>query len=144
MYTYPGTWQKAGYKRDAFAGLGVELPPNYVDDLSKKPSVQKAYRDSFDKFSPFDAAEAHRDYVNFYAHLNQLADGHVVTVLDTLEEAGLMDKTIVLRFADHGEGGLSHGLREKAYSAYEEMIHVPLIVHSPIALPGAQRDGRVL
>jgi arylsulfatase A-like enzyme len=25
-----------------------------------------------------------------------------VTVLDTLEEAGLMDKTIVLRFADHG------------------------------------------
>jgi len=135
VYTYPGTWQKAGYKRDAFAGLGVELPPNYVDDLSKKPSVQKAYRDSFDKFSPFDAAESHRDYVNFYAHLNQLADGHVVTVLDTLEEAGLMDKTIVLRFADHGEGGLSHGLREKAYSAYEEMIHVPLIVHSPKLYP---------
>ena len=54
VYTYPGTWQKAGYKRDAFAGLGIELPPNYVDDLSKKPSVQKAYRDSFDKFSPFD------------------------------------------------------------------------------------------
>ena len=135
VYTYPGTWQKAGYKRDAFAGLGVELPPNYDDDLSKKPSVQKAYRDSFDKFSPFDAADSHRDYVNFYAHLNQLADGHVMTVLDTLEEAGLMDKTIVLRFADHGEGGLSHGLREKAYSAYEEMIHVPLIVHSPKLYP---------
>jgi hypothetical protein len=84
VYTYTGTWQKAGYKRDAFARLAIELPPSYVDDLSKKPSVQKAYRDSFDKFSPFDAAESHREYVNFYAHLNQLADGHLMTVLDTL------------------------------------------------------------
>ena len=41
-----------------------------------------------------------------------------------------MDNTIILRFADHGEGGLSHGFREKAYTAYEEMIHVPLIVHN--------------
>ena len=54
-----------------------------------------------------------------------------MTVLDTLEETGLMDNTIILRFADHGEGGLSHGMREKAYTVYEEMIHVPLIVHNP-------------
>ena len=41
-----------------------------------------------------------------------------------------MDNTIILRFADHGEGGLSHGMREQAYTVYEEMIHVPLIVHN--------------
>jgi choline-sulfatase len=58
-----------------------------------------------------------------------------MTVLDTLEEPGLMDNTIVLRIADHGEGGLSHGMREKAYTAYEEMIHVPLIVHNPRLFP---------
>ena len=58
-----------------------------------------------------------------------------MTVLDTLEETGLMDNTIILRFADHGEGGLSHGLREKAYTVYEEMIHIPLIVHNPKLFP---------
>ena len=64
-----------------------------------------------------------------------MVDQHIMTVLDTLEETGLMDSTIVLRFADHGEGGLSHGMREKAYTVYEEMIHVPLIVHNPRLFP---------
>lgn len=58
-----------------------------------------------------------------------------MTVLDTLEETGLTNDTIILRFADHGEGGLSHGMREKAYTAYEEMIHVPMIVHNPKLYP---------
>ena len=46
-----------------------------------------------------------------------------------------MDDTIVIRYADHGEGGLSHGMREKAYTMYEEMIHIPLIVHNPRLYP---------
>ena len=41
----------------------------------------------------------------------------------------------MLRTADHGELGLSHGLREKAYSAYEEMIHVPLCISNPNMFP---------
>ncbi len=73
--------------------------------------------------------------MNFYAYLNTVADKHIMTVLDTLEETGLTDKTIILRLADHGEGGLSHGMREKAYTVYEEMIHIPLIVHNPKLYP---------
>jgi choline-sulfatase len=46
-----------------------------------------------------------------------------------------MNDTIILRFADHGEGGLAHGMREKAYTVYEEMIHIPLIVHNPKLYP---------
>ena len=45
-------WKIAGYKRDAFVNLGIDLPPNYADDLSTKPKVQKAARDAFNKFSP--------------------------------------------------------------------------------------------
>jgi arylsulfatase A-like enzyme len=64
-----------------------------------------------------------------------VVDKHIMTVLDTLEETGLMNDTIILRFADHGEGGLAHGMREKAYTVYEEMIHIPLIVHNPKLYP---------
>ena len=65
-----------------------------------------------------------------------------MTVLDTLEETGLIDKTIILRLADHGEGGLSHGMREKAYTAYEEMIHIPLIIHNPGSIRSRCRQRR--
>jgi choline-sulfatase len=43
--------------------------------------------------------------------------------------------TIVVRLADYGELGMSHGLREKSYTAYEEMIHIPFIVSNPVLFP---------
>ncbi len=128
--TFPNGWEQAGFDRAAFTGLEIGLPANFADDLSTKPSVQRAARDSFDRLAPLDSPEARRDYVNFYAYLHTLVDRHITTVLDTLEETGLADNTVILRFSDHGEAGLSHGMREKAYSVYEEMIHIPLIVHN--------------
>ncbi len=60
-------------------------------------------------------------------------------VLDALDEAGLTEKSIIIRTADHGELGLSHGMREKAYSIYEEMIHIPLIISNPRLFPTPQK-----
>jgi choline-sulfatase len=131
----PGAWAQAGYRREDFAALGIKLPGNYADDLSTKPKIQRRARDAYNKFAPLNGARAREDYVNFYAYLHTVVDKHITTVLDTLEEAGLMNDTIVLRLADHGEGGLSHGMREKAYTVYEEMIHIPLIVHNPKLYP---------
>jgi choline-sulfatase len=130
VYVYPLIWRGVGYDHTAFANLGIELPPNYADDLSTKPSVQKRSRDNFQKLSPIENEQAAREYVNFYAYLHTVVDQHISALLDTLEESGLAADTIILRFADHGEGGLSHGMREKAYTVYEEMIHIPLIVHN--------------
>ena len=132
---FPGGWQLAGYQRKAFANMGIELPPNYADDLSRKPKVQRATRDSYNKAAPINTQELLNDYVNFYAYLHTVVDKHITAVLDTLQETRLMDNTIILRLADHGEGGLSHGMREKAYTVYEEMIHIPLIVHNPRLYP---------
>ncbi len=44
VYVYPKSWKKAGYSLEAFANLGIELPPNYSDNLLTKPKVQKAAR----------------------------------------------------------------------------------------------------
>jgi arylsulfatase A-like enzyme len=131
----PPAWEQAGYRRDNFANLGIKLPSNYEDDLSTKPKIQKMARDAYDKFAPLNGAQAQADYVNFYAYLHTVVDKHITTILDTLQESGLADNTIILRIADHGEGGLSHGMREKAYTVYEEMIHIPLIVHNPKLYP---------
>jgi choline-sulfatase len=88
VYVYPNSWKKAGYRNEAFADLGIELPPNYADDLLKKPEVQRVARASYNAFAPLDTPAGPKEYVNFYAYLNTVVDKHVMTVLDTLEERG--------------------------------------------------------
>ena len=79
--------------------------------------------------------------MNFYAYVHKLSDENFGTVLDALESNGaLRDKTLVFGLSDHGEMGLAHGgMREKAYNAYEETIHVPLVISSPRLFPGPVR-----
>ncbi len=53
-----------------------------------------------------------------------------------LDSRGLTRDTLIVRVADHGELGFSHGgLRQKDYTAYEEMIHIPMIFSNPRLFP---------
>jgi arylsulfatase A-like enzyme len=46
---------------------------------------------------------------------------------------------VIVRTSDHGEMGLSHGgLRQKMFNAYEETLHVPLVVSNPVLFPRAR------
>ncbi len=132
---FPDGWKEGGYRREDFASLGVELPPNFNDDLSTKPAIQQKARAALNLKAPLKTASEQRDYVNFYAYLHKIVDRHIMTILDALDAQGLTERTIIVRLADHGELGLSHGMREKSYSAYEEMIHIPLVVSNPILFP---------
>ncbi len=73
----PSAWQQAGFKREDFAHLGIKLPPNYADDLSTKPSIQKLARDNYNRFATLEGPEAQEDYVNFYAYLHKVVDKHI-------------------------------------------------------------------
>lgn len=132
---YPDGWKDGGYQREEFADLGIDLPPNFADDLATKPRIQSEARAAFDLSAPLKSPDAQRDYVNFYAYLHKVVDQRIMTILDALDAHGLTERTIIVRLADHGELGLSHGMREKSYSAYEEMIHIPLVVSNPFLYP---------
>jgi arylsulfatase A-like enzyme len=89
---------------------------------------------------PLRGRRAQLDYVNFYAHLHRLVDAKVGRVLGALgdrdDPASLRSRTVVVRCADHGEMGLSHGgLRQKMFNVYEETINVPLVVSNPVLFP---------
>lgn len=65
-------------------------------------------------------------------------DLHIGRLFDGLEERGLMDDTIVVITADHGEGlkkKEDHGHLYHGQTLYDELIHVPMIVHVPFAEP---------
>jgi arylsulfatase A-like enzyme len=57
------------------------------------------------------------------------ADHHVGRLLAGLEERGLLDNTLVIVTADHGEEFFDHGNEIHGRSAYEEVIRVPFLVH---------------
>ncbi len=138
VWVYPNYWDKVGYKKEDFQSLGISLPDNYKDDLSTKPSIQRRSRDAYNQVAPLKNGEEEKEYVNFYAYLHQLVDSQVGAVLDALDQAGLTQDTIIIRTADHGELGLSHGMREKDYTVYEEMVHIPFIVSNPKIFPDSQ------
>ncbi len=64
------------------------------------------------------------------------SDTYLVNVLDKLEETGLLDDTLIVRTADHGEMGLTHGgMRQKNFNFYEEATRVPLVYSNPKLFP---------
>ncbi len=68
---------------------------------------------------------------DFYFNSLSAVDQQLVRILDELEALGLADNTIVVFTSDHGEMGGAHGLRGKGPFAYQEAIHLPLIVSHP-------------
>jgi arylsulfatase A-like enzyme len=84
-------------------------------------------------------AEAALKFLQYYAWLQYLVDGHIARVLETLEQSGMADDTLVVFMADHGEYGAAHGyMIEKWHSAYQEALHVPVVVHSAAINPQQQ------
>jgi arylsulfatase A-like enzyme len=64
-------------------------------------------------------------------------------VLDTLERAGLSDRTIVAFTSDHGEELFDHGLVTHGHSLHRELVRVPLVIAGPGLPAGARVDTPV-
>jgi arylsulfatase A-like enzyme len=76
-------------------------------------------------------------------------DVHVGKMLDALEQAGLLDKTIVVVMADHGEAFGEHKFGgERMYfhgqTIYDELLHVPLVIRVPGIAPRVIDDPVML
>jgi arylsulfatase A-like enzyme len=76
-----------------------------------------------------------RAYLNFYGNLVKSSDNYLMQVLDALQAQSLINNTLVIKTADHGDMGLSHGLRQKNFNFYEESLRVPLVYSNPTLFP---------
>ena len=78
-------------------------------------------------------------FLQYYTYMISMVDRHILKVLDTLDSAGLRDETIVVFASDHGEYGAAHSkMMEKWHSAYQEILHVPVLINSPQINPDQQ------
>lgn len=83
-------------------------------------------------------------FLQLYAWLHAAVDVQINAVLEALEESGQADNTIVIFLADHGEYGAAHGMMiEKWHAAYQEALHVPVVVQFPGGDSGSAQAGIV-
>lgn len=67
------------------------------------------------------------------------ADAMVGRLLGRLTTAGLVNRTLVVATADHGESLGEHGESTHGLFAYDETISVPLVIAGPGVVPGVVR-----
>jgi len=71
------------------------------------------------------------DLLKLYDGEIRFTDHYIGKVLNELEERDILDETIVVITADHGEAFGEHGRFGHHPYLYDELLRVPLIVHAP-------------
>lgn len=73
---------------------------------------------------------------HYYANITLIDEG-IGKILAALEEAGVLDNTLIVFTSDHGDALGDHGLPFKSFF-YESMAHVPLLMRGP-GVPAGRR-----
>jgi arylsulfatase A-like enzyme len=115
---------------------GLELPATIWQDPDQLPPTLCQGRKS--KGLCWDLGETneamYRRYIGYYSALVSEIDDHIGAILDTLDQQGLAENTIVVYSSDHGDFVGGHGMVEKfcwGHNVYEETLRVPLIFRWP-------------
>lgn len=104
------------------------------DNLALKPSAQASAQEAYRKYMQgiFDLGT----YQHYYYTLQERVDQTMASVVQALKQSRFYDDTIVIFTSDHGDLLSSHHLmHQKWYTAYDEVVHVPLIISNPKMFP---------
>lgn len=111
---------------------GTPYTGSWASDPESLPYPLQSIRDKFDGMNTSQVTWALRAFYALCTHI----DHQLRVVIGTLREEGLLDDTIILFTADHGDMLGTHGLWAKRLY-YEQSANVPMI------LLGAAGDERV-
>ncbi|MFQ5805213.1 MAG: sulfatase [Phycisphaerae bacterium] len=137
--------------RDVASATRLEIRKHYraSRQLTRVDFTQKRRRGTTDNTAEQDKQMAALnamldDYNELYDASVRLADAYIGSVIETLKQRGVWDKTLFILLSDHGEEMNEHGGWFHDQSVYEELMHVPLIIHFPGGRYGGQRVESVV
>jgi arylsulfatase A-like enzyme len=115
---------------------GNECDP---DNKSMDPVMSfKPFCDFFASWMPPGITD--KDYVIAqYDGAIAYMDAAIQTIFTALETHGILDETIVVINADHGETLYDHECWFDHHSTYDNVLHVPLIIRYPPKIPAGRR-----
>ena len=82
------------------------------------------------------SAEQYREATAVEYGAVTLLDENLGRMFDHLAERGVIDNTIIVFCADHGDFGGEHGLMLKFAAHYQGVLHIPLLIAGPEIMPG--------
>lgn len=105
----------------------MPVPVSINDNMENSPYINANGRKKLTQFA--DREKIKYMISNYYGLVTEL-DFWIGKIMNTLEETGLSENTLVIFTSDHGEMLGAHGMREKNVF-YEESSHIPLIIKMP-------------
>ncbi len=111
------------------------LPPGVAEPLGSPPRTDAELRFLSEGWTPANARQISRTArmlaIDAYDNCLAYLDEQVGRLLDALQRRGVLDQTLVIVTADHGEGLGEHGLSDHGESLYRPEIGVPLVIVLP-------------
>jgi arylsulfatase A-like enzyme len=144
-YHRPSTGMQMGFKRREsknpyakIAGSDVDVTENAIEFLRLTDDspfmLYLHYMDAHQYMSDETSALFGSSYSDLYDNSIHWTDRNIAALINTLEEEGLRDKTIVVITSDHGEAFGEHGAEGHAKDLHAEVIRVPWILSLPFSL----------
>jgi arylsulfatase A-like enzyme len=115
--------------------------PSFPDPLVGKPYIQAQMRRTWgvDGWTWADWQPVVARYLGTIA----LLDAQVGRVLDALDRLGLAENTLVIYTCDHGDTCGGHGMIDKHYILYDDVVQVPMLARWPGGASGVVSDAFV-
>lgn len=124
------TGRHPGPQRQRPADEVVTEAISWIETIDDSPFFVWAHL--YDPHRPYDPPEPFRSrHTDPYVAELAFADSQIGRLLDALDRRQLLERTIVVVAADHGESLGDHGERDHGIFIYESVVRVPLIIRAP-------------
>ena len=117
-------------------------PPQRFVDLYSEPDMPLPHRNDGENFRDVSDDQWRKIKAHYYGLCSHI-DDQVGHILNTLDEVGLAENTIVIHTADHGEHLGDHGLIAKG-SFHDSCSRVPLVIRYPDAFGGGTSRSEIV
>jgi arylsulfatase A-like enzyme len=116
--------------------------PNFTDELNNKPMAQKRLqqRSGLNNNLWSDWSKRASNSVRQATRLDEA----VGVLVSQINQLGLLEDTLIIFTAASGSMCGSHRLVGNEYSCYEEIMHVPMLLHWPGVIPAGLRCERLV
>lgn len=103
------------------------IPPNEPEGFYGRRNQEPGDEYWRDHPTTWWTAEEWRQYMYGYDRLVEKVDKHIEAIYNTLESLSLLENTVIVYTADHGDGHGSHQWNQKK-NFYEESVNIPFIL----------------
>ncbi len=149
-HPYPNRYKELvphGLSREAMRDPKVLARTALLDYMGRASLVSAMKQEFYDVLLPYFGGGYGRDpdpeladeLENAYWEGVRWTDGLLQSAHDRLKRAGLLENTVLVITADHGESFGEHGFLSHGRNLYDEAIRIPLVVHGPPPFDGGRR-----